>query len=129
MKAARRRELLRLHAVHAGRFEVLARERRRRLGPNPRLSLAEPSHRLSLPGRERQFGGTTDRELAVLELVADGLENAQIGERLHISVETVKSHIRSLLGKLEALNRTHAVAIGLGEGLIPLKRRAPALAA
>lgn len=119
MKAARRTELLRLHAAHVGRFEAMARERRRRLGPNPRLY--PPVH-------ERQLGRASERELAVLELVADGLENAQIGERLHISVETVKSHMRSLLGKLEALNRTHAVAIGLGEGLIPLKRRVPALA-
>ena len=120
MRNTRRTELLRRYAVHAGRFDVLALERHRRLGP---------SHRLSLPGWDRQIGSTTERELAVLQLVADGLGNAEIGDRLYISIETVKSHIRALLGKLEALNRAHAVAIGLGEGLIPLKRRAHALAA
>jgi DNA-binding NarL/FixJ family response regulator len=58
------------------------------------------------------------REIAVLQLVADGLANREIGQRLSISEETVKSHIRNLLAKLKARNRAHAVSIASRHGLI-----------
>ena len=58
------------------------------------------------------------RELEVLQLVADGLGNREVGERLLVTRETVKSHMRHLLEKLDAKNRTHAVAIGLRGELI-----------
>jgi two-component system, NarL family, response regulator LiaR len=60
----------------------------------------------------------TEREQATLELVAKGLTNPQIADRLMISVSTVNFHVHNVLGKLGAKTRTEAVAIALGEGLI-----------
>jgi NarL family two-component system response regulator YdfI len=60
----------------------------------------------------------TNRELEVLELLAEGGGNREIGARLGISEHTVKFHISSILGKLSASNRTEAVAHGIRRGLI-----------
>jgi NarL family two-component system response regulator LiaR len=60
----------------------------------------------------------TEREQATLELVAKGLTNPQIADRLMISVSTVNFHVHNVLGKLGAKTRTEAVVIALGEGLI-----------
>ena len=58
------------------------------------------------------------REIAVLELVAQGNSNRAIGEVLHINEDTVKGHVKSILAKLDAKDRTHAVTIGLRRGII-----------
>jgi two-component system, NarL family, nitrate/nitrite response regulator NarL len=58
------------------------------------------------------------RELDVLELVADGLGNKQIAAQLHVSEETVKTHLRRLMRKLGATSRAHAVAVGIRAELI-----------
>ena len=60
----------------------------------------------------------TRREIQVLQLVSDGLMNKEIANRLCLSEQTVKTHIRHLLGKLDARSRAHAVAVGLRQGLI-----------
>jgi DNA-binding NarL/FixJ family response regulator len=60
----------------------------------------------------------SERELEVLHLLADGLSNHEISKRLHIALETVKSHVRSVLRALEARNRTHAVALAFREGIL-----------
>lgn len=52
----------------------------------------------------------SERELEVLRLMSEGLDNAQIAERLFISVNTVKSHALHLMNKLDASNRMHLVA-------------------
>jgi len=70
------------------------------------------------PLRERPTGRPSDREIAVLQLVADGFANREIGLRLHVSEETVKSHIRNLLARLDASNRAHAVSIAMRHGFI-----------
>jgi DNA-binding NarL/FixJ family response regulator len=62
----------------------------------------------------------TARELDVLELLAEGLPNKVIGERLGISDQTVKFHVASITGKLGAANRTDAVRLGVRRGLIAL---------
>jgi DNA-binding NarL/FixJ family response regulator len=53
----------------------------------------------------------TAREAEVLGLLAEGLTNRQIAQRLYVSAATVKSHVNAICRKLQAENRTHAVAI------------------
>jgi DNA-binding NarL/FixJ family response regulator len=60
----------------------------------------------------------TERETAVLELVAQGLSHEEIGTRLSISSETVRSHVRKACERLDASTRTQAVAIAMRLGLI-----------
>jgi DNA-binding NarL/FixJ family response regulator len=60
----------------------------------------------------------TRREREVLRLLADGLSNDEIGKRLFISAETVRTHVRKAMAKLEADTRTQAVAIALRQSLI-----------
>jgi DNA-binding NarL/FixJ family response regulator len=60
----------------------------------------------------------TQREREVLRLLADGLANDEIGKRLHISAETVRTHIRKAMSKLEADTRTQAVATALRQSII-----------
>jgi DNA-binding NarL/FixJ family response regulator len=62
----------------------------------------------------------TPREIEVLELLAEGLPNKAIAERLHISDQTVKFHVASISGKLGAANRTDAVRRAVRRGLITL---------
>jgi DNA-binding NarL/FixJ family response regulator len=61
----------------------------------------------------------SDREREVLQWVAAGLPNRQIGERLFIGERTVKFHVSSILTKLGAANRTEAVAVARERGLLP----------
>jgi DNA-binding NarL/FixJ family response regulator len=65
-----------------------------------------------------QLPTLTQRELEVLRLLADGLANEAIGAELGISVETVRTHIRNAMAKLDADTRTHAVATALRQSLI-----------
>jgi len=62
----------------------------------------------------------TPREVEVLELLAEGLPNKAIAERLRISDQTVKFHVASISGKLGAVNRTDAVRRAMRRGLITL---------
>jgi DNA-binding NarL/FixJ family response regulator len=62
----------------------------------------------------------TPREIDVLRHIAGGNRNRDIGERLFISEETVKVHIKNIMGKLGASDRTQAVAIALRRGIIQL---------
>ncbi|MBS2040658.1 response regulator transcription factor [bacterium] len=61
----------------------------------------------------------TPRETEVLKLLAEGLSNKQISDRLGLSVETIKDHVKSLLQKLEAQTRTAAVHRARLQGLLP----------
>jgi DNA-binding NarL/FixJ family response regulator len=72
----------------------------------------------SAPARRRPLQELSTRELEILELVADGLGNRQIAGQLHVSEETVKTHLRRLMRKLGATSRAHAVAVGIRAQLI-----------
>jgi DNA-binding NarL/FixJ family response regulator len=63
-------------------------------------------------------GAITKRQREILQLLADGESTTVAARELGLSVETVKSHIKSTLTRLDARNRSHAVAIGLRESLI-----------
>jgi len=60
----------------------------------------------------------TDREIGVLNLIAEGLTNPEIARRLSISRNTVKFHVSSIIAKLGATSRTDAVTLGMKRGLI-----------
>ena len=62
----------------------------------------------------------SEREIEILRHVADGERNREIGEKLSIAEETVKVHLRRIMGKLSARDRTHAVAIAVRRGIIQL---------
>lgn len=79
---------------------------------------------LSAPrGKLKHWPGPTQqplskREYQVLRLIADGLENQSIAKILFVSVETVRTHVKSILRKLGARDRTHAVAVAFRTGVL-----------
>lgn len=102
LKSSVRKDLLEtIRAVYAGKRHI-----------SPELAAEIVEHATD--------GVLTPREIEVLRLVAGGNANKEIGRRLALSEETVKAHIRSILGKLGARDRTHAVAIGVKRGIIEL---------
>jgi DNA-binding CsgD family transcriptional regulator len=68
---------------------------------------------------ERERLGITRRELEILTLIATGLSNREIAERLFVSENTVKTHSSRLFEKLGARRRTQAVQLGQQSGLVP----------
>ena len=77
----------------------------------------DPALAPTLVSSERE-GLLTSREREILQLLAHGLSNGDVAGKLYISQETVKSHVRHILAKLEADTRTQAVAIALRESII-----------
>jgi DNA-binding CsgD family transcriptional regulator len=69
--------------------------------------------------RQLESLGITPRELEVLQLIADGLSNKEIAERVFVSENTVKTHSSRVFDKLGARRRTQAVQRGKELGLIP----------
>jgi DNA-binding NarL/FixJ family response regulator len=106
--AAQRDEILSRYREHSARFESVAARRD--------ASIAEVIPFAPPPQEVGQ--DPTAREIEVLQLISDGLVNREIGVRLYLSEETVKSHVRHLLAKLQARSRAHAVAVGFRRGLI-----------
>ena len=68
--------------------------------------------------QESQSTELTEREREVLELVAEGLQNSAIAERLHVSVHTVRNHIANLSAKLGAHSKLEALSIAVRSGLV-----------
>jgi DNA-binding NarL/FixJ family response regulator len=100
LKSMLRKELLEtIRVVHSGR---------RRVPPEIAMEIAEHAADDAL----------TEREIAVLKRVAVGSANKQIAVTLGISEETVKAHMKNILAKLTANDRTHAVTIALNRGII-----------
>jgi DNA-binding NarL/FixJ family response regulator len=104
--AAARDEILSRYADHVRRFDEVAA----RLRSGAEVTIREPR-----PQRER---GLTTRELELRQLIAEGLTNREIGQRLSLSEETVKVHMRRLYGRLQARSRAYAVAIGFRRSII-----------
>jgi DNA-binding NarL/FixJ family response regulator len=60
----------------------------------------------------------TDKQVAVLDLIAQGMTDKEIGKAMGLAPETVKGHTCRLLGSIGARNRTHAVALAYQAGLL-----------
>ncbi|MBL8779269.1 MAG: response regulator [Acidimicrobiales bacterium] len=76
-----------------------------------------------LSGTQRGLGATLSlREIEVLELVAAGLPNKAIGERLYLSVHTVRNHVQRILEKLHVHSKLEAVSVAVREGIIVMPR-------
>jgi DNA-binding NarL/FixJ family response regulator len=102
LKSTPQQELLKVvRSVHAGR---------RHVPPEVAVRLAEHLGKEDL----------TTRELEVLRLIRDGYRNKQIADQLTIAETTVSFHIKNLVDKLEANDRTHAVTIALRRGLLQI---------
>ena len=100
LKSLLHKELLdAIRSVHAGK-RILT----------PELSVEVASHAID--------DSLTSAEVSVLRLIANGNANKQIADQLSISEETVKSRVKSILSKLDANDRTHAVTIALKRGII-----------
>jgi DNA-binding NarL/FixJ family response regulator len=107
--AAERKDILNRYADHSRRFEAVAARRRTNEGAEV----------IPFQGTLRELEQEpTMREIEVLQLISEGLVNREIGVRLFLSEETVKSHVRHLLAKLQARSRAHAVAVGFRRGII-----------
>jgi DNA-binding CsgD family transcriptional regulator len=92
-----------------------------------RVALSQLLDRIK-PAHSRAGADLGPRELEVLGLVAAGLPNKAIAERLYISVNTVRNHVKSILQKLEAHSKLQAVAVAVRQGLIDHGRFMPAAA-
>jgi DNA-binding NarL/FixJ family response regulator len=102
MKATLRRDLLdTIRAVYSGQRRV-------------------PTEVASELAQHAMDDALTEREIEVLKQVAAGCSNKVVAERLLISEDTVKGHVRNILSKLEASDRTHAVTIALKRGYFDL---------
>jgi DNA-binding NarL/FixJ family response regulator len=89
--------------------------------PKPGLAaVAEPAGTQFVPDdKKRDDLGITRREMEILELVAQGMSNREIAEKLFVSENTVKTHCSRAFDKLGARRRTEAVVMGKKLGLLP----------
>src|SRR5512138_30910 len=94
-----------IRAAHAGRAT---------LSPEAAQALVETANQPRAPGLD-----LTERELEVLALMVEGLNNTQIAGRLTVGSSTVKSHVSNILSKLGVTSRTEAVTLALRNRLIP----------
>jgi DNA-binding NarL/FixJ family response regulator len=102
LKSSLRKELLdTIRSVHAGRRHI-----------PPQIAQEIALHAADEPLSEREIG--------ILQLVAAGNANKQIAWHLSISEDTVKAHMKSIFGKLDVNDRTHAVTAALKRGVIEL---------
>jgi DNA-binding NarL/FixJ family response regulator len=102
LKSQVRKDLLEIvRAVHAGKKSL-----------NPEVAADIAIHAAD--------DALTTREIEVLTLIAGGKSNKLIADKLSITEETAKAHVRSILSKLGVKDRTHAVTLGLKRGIIQL---------
>ena len=86
----------------------------------PETQLIAPAVESAFPvKRKRTDLSITARELEILELIAHGMSNREIAERLYVSENTVKTHSSRVFSKLGAKRRTQAVQLGKEFGLLP----------
>ena len=114
------RERLRAEIDHtsftvAGEFTTMADARSAGIEAEAILICSPAGRAFTAPPFEESL---TPREVEVLELLAEGLSNKAIAERLGISDQTVKFHVAAICGKLGAANRTDVVRRAIRRGLV-----------
>jgi DNA-binding NarL/FixJ family response regulator len=110
------------------RFDNLLEAIRVTAGGNPwidpmiaRIILEQVQKKTSVASNHKksmQPGMITDRELEVLKLIVEGFSNSKIADKLYITSGTVKTHVRNIMNKLSANDRTQAAIIALRSGLV-----------
>jgi DNA-binding NarL/FixJ family response regulator len=78
----------------------------------------EGKKRIRSSRRESEHHPLTEREIQVLQLIVNGYSNAEIAEELFITIGTVKTHVRNILNKLSAGDRTQAAVHALRSGIV-----------
>lgn len=114
LKDASRAELLRAVRVTAEGGAIVAPS----LMPQLLREVAHPSRSLAACAGLPAHDALSPRELEVLRLMAEGLTNQEIAERLILSPTTIKSHVQSIMDKLGASDRTQAAVRAVRSGLI-----------
>jgi len=118
-----RRDIRALHAIKAGAYGYLLKSTLRKelldairaIAAGKRYIPAEIAAELADSLSQESL---TPREVQVLQCVAMGKPNKQIAAELMISEDTIKGHLRSIMEKMGASNRTHAVTMGIQRGII-----------
>ncbi|WP_431677816.1 response regulator transcription factor [Kitasatospora sp. KL5] len=116
LKRARAEEMVQAVRTVAGGDSLLFPEAVRRIVPGPAVPAA-PAESAAAEAR-RLLHRLTPREREVLRLMADGLSNGEIAERLVVSPETVKTHVGNVLAKIGARDRTQAVVLAYRSGFM-----------
>lgn len=119
-----------LHAIEAGATSYLLKDAPREelfhairsASKGDTVLASAVAARLMIRTRTPAEGSLSAREIEVLQLVAKGVSNKEIGKSLHISTATVKTHLIHIYGKLGVDDRTAAVTTALEKGIIKLAR-------
>jgi DNA-binding CsgD family transcriptional regulator len=116
-REGRETSTLRIHADRRRRQATRNAEGQllRRLSPIPRSRRTEEKTMKKVYARD-----LSDREMEILKLTAEGMTNKEIARELKITEPTVKVHMKAVLRKLQAGNRTHGVVVALRAGIVPL---------
>lgn len=85
---------------------------------DPRIAHVVLARFSATKASDTRFSPLTDRETEILRLISEGRANSEIAESLHIGLGTVKGHIRDILEKLSAADRTQAAVVALRKGYI-----------
>jgi DNA-binding NarL/FixJ family response regulator len=103
-----------------GAIATLTRDDPATVGPD---DYRDPEVSASRAQDDRQWGpwSLTQRELEVLQLLAEGATNGEISQRLYISPKTTKNHLAAIFQKLDVTNRTHALVRAVVMGLVTIE--------
>jgi DNA-binding NarL/FixJ family response regulator len=110
-----------IRGVMRGESQLDPTVARKVLGEFQRMAAQPPSLSPAMKAPDDlQIEALTPREEEVLDLLAEGLSNREIGGRLHLTEGTVKNYVSAIIAKLQANDRTHAVVTAIRRGLVDL---------
>ncbi len=118
MDASRRKAILNAYLRHSRRFDEIAASPFRASGLFRHIETAAPKAGREAALLRHESGRLSARQQDVLLLIAGGLSNKEIGAKLGIKSQTVKTHVEDVLHRLDARNRAHAVFSAYRHGLL-----------